>query len=73
MPAMIFENPKHPYTQKLMAAVPVAEPSRRHIRRGVSNDEIKSPIRPADYVVPRHAYDEVAPGNLVQCALSGSE
>ena len=29
----IFENPQHPYTKKLMAAVPIADPARRHLKR----------------------------------------
>ncbi|UDM48743.1 dipeptide ABC transporter ATP-binding protein [Cupriavidus sp. MP-37] len=41
----IFENPQHPYTKKLMAAVPIAAPARRHLRREPLNDEIPSPIR----------------------------
>ncbi|SOZ16726.1 putative oligopeptide ABC transporter, fused atp_binding components [Cupriavidus taiwanensis] len=41
----IFENPQHPYTKKLMAAVPIADPARRHLRREPLNDEIPSPIR----------------------------
>jgi glutathione transport system ATP-binding protein len=41
----IFENPQHPYTKKLMAAVPIADPSRRHLRREPLSDEIPSPIR----------------------------
>ncbi|WLD99913.1 ABC transporter ATP-binding protein [Agrobacterium leguminum] len=64
--AAIFENPQHPYTQKLIAAVPVADPDRRTARRGVSNDEIKSPVRPVDFVVPQRQYVEVSPGHFVQ-------
>jgi len=41
----IFENPQHPYTRKLMAAVPIADPSRRHLDRKLLSGEIPSPIR----------------------------
>jgi glutathione transport system ATP-binding protein len=41
----IFENPQHPYTRRLMAAVPVADPARRHLRRELLEGEIPSPIR----------------------------
>ncbi|UHC16553.1 dipeptide ABC transporter ATP-binding protein [Methylobacterium currus] len=42
----IFENPQHPYTKKLMAAVPVADPARRHATpRGLLTGEIPSPVR----------------------------
>ena len=29
----VFESPQHPYTKKLMGAVPVADPARRHAKR----------------------------------------
>jgi len=43
-----------------------ADPERRDTKRGVSNDEIKSPIRPPDYVPPVRRYKEAQPGHFVQ-------
>jgi peptide/nickel transport system ATP-binding protein len=64
--AAIIENPQHPYTKKLIAAVPALDPARRSVRRGVSNDEAPSSLRPAGYAPQSRAYSEVAPGHLVQ-------
>jgi len=40
----VFETPHHPYTQKLLAAVPVAEPG-RHKNLSLIEGEIPSPMR----------------------------
>jgi len=64
--AALFGNPQHPYTKKLMAAVPVPDPSRRGTRRDVANDEIRSPVRAPDYQPPVRHYREVSPGHVVQ-------
>nr|WP_210327775.1 ABC transporter ATP-binding protein [Mesorhizobium silamurunense] len=61
----IFQNPQHPYTKRLLAAVPIADPARRLQKRLVSNDEIMSPVRPADYVPPVRQYRDVSPGHAV--------
>jgi peptide/nickel transport system ATP-binding protein len=64
--AAVFDNPQHPYTKKLMSAVPVPDPSRRGIRRGISNDELKSPVRAMGYEPPKREYREVSAGHMVQ-------
>ncbi|MFN4205793.1 MAG: dipeptide ABC transporter ATP-binding protein [Agrobacterium albertimagni] len=62
----VFDNPQHPYTKKLMAAVPVPDPARRKLKRNLSTDEIKSPIRPVGFQPPARQYREVSEGHLVQ-------
>ncbi len=61
----IFGNPQHPYTKRLLAAVPIADPTRRHEKTPPSNDEIKSPVRAPDYVPPVRQFREVSPGHAV--------
>ncbi len=64
--AQVFENPQHPYTKKLMAAVPIADPTRRHARRNVASDELKSPLRAPDYVPEARRYQQIAEDHFVQ-------
>jgi len=64
--AAIFSNPVHPYTRRLIEAVPVPDPSRRRDRHKIADSEIRSPVRAGDYVVPTRTYREVSPGHLVQ-------
>ncbi|WP_235610772.1 dipeptide ABC transporter ATP-binding protein [Bordetella sp. H567] len=61
----IFENPQHAYTKKLMAAVPIADPARRHLKRALLTEEIPSPIRkPGDEPVVAPLVN-VGPGHFV--------
>jgi peptide/nickel transport system ATP-binding protein len=64
--AAIIENPQHPYTKRLMAAVPVPDASRRALRRGLSTTEVPSPVHDASYVPVPRLYREVGPGHVVQ-------
>jgi peptide/nickel transport system ATP-binding protein len=63
--AAVFGNPQHAYTKKLMSAVPVPDPDRRRETRIAAADELKSQIRPADYVAPMRDYRVVSDGHLV--------
>ncbi|MND61145.1 Glutathione import ATP-binding protein GsiA [compost metagenome] len=66
--AAIFDNPQHAYTQRLISAVPIPDPSRRGQTPPPLTEEIKSPVRPFDYLAPKRTYREVSPGHLVQDA-----
>jgi len=61
----IFERPQHPYTKKLLSAVPVADPKQRRKERRLMVDEIPSPVKPLSYTPELVSYDEVSPGHFV--------
>ncbi len=78
----LFATPQHPYTEALLAAVPVADPRKRRPRRIIQGD-VPSPIRPPPgcHFHTRCPYAEarcrevapplkqVAPGHSVACHL----
>ena len=64
----VINNPAHPYTRKLMAAVPVPDPERRAMRRGLTLTEIASPLRPVGFVPPVRQWRDLGGGHLVMDA-----
>jgi oligopeptide/dipeptide ABC transporter ATP-binding protein len=78
----IFTRPQHPYTEALMSAVPVPDPSIKRKKRVVQGD-VPSPVNPpagchfhtrCPYAVARCKIEvpllrEIAPGHHVSCHL----
>ncbi|SIS51345.1 dipeptide ABC transporter ATP-binding protein [Paracoccus saliphilus] len=61
----VFENPQHPYTRRLLSAVPIASPARRDRNRPLIEGEIPSPVRaPGDMPVVEPLV-QVEPGHFV--------
>jgi len=81
--AELFDNPHHPYTQALLASVPLADPRKKRLQPLVDGD-VPSPVNPPSgcafhtrcrYAMPqckieRPALRETAPGHQVACLLN---
>ncbi len=61
----VFENPQHPYTRKLMSAVPVADPAHRHAQRVLLSDDMPSNIRKRGESMQRVQLQNVGPGGTL--------
>ena len=60
----IFENPQHPYTKRLLDAVPIADPRQRR-ERPLLTGEIPSPVWGPGEAPERVTLTEVEPGHFV--------
>ena len=61
----VLGNPRHPYTQKLISAVPIADPAERRARDALLSDEIATTVRPLGYEPEPRRMLEVAPEHFV--------
>jgi glutathione transport system ATP-binding protein len=61
----VFERPTHPYTRKLLAAVPVADPAKRRTDNTLTTTEIPSPVRKVGDEPPIVPLKEIGPGHFV--------
>ncbi|WP_424986912.1 dipeptide ABC transporter ATP-binding protein [Microbulbifer sp. S227A] len=61
----VLANPRHPYTRKLIEAVPVPDPAVRGRRRSLITDELRSPVRPLGWEPPRREMSRVGPDHFV--------
>jgi peptide/nickel transport system ATP-binding protein len=61
----IFGQPRHPYTKRLIEAVPVPDPTRRRARFARLDTEIPSAVRRIGEAPRRLALRDVGGGHLV--------
>jgi len=64
--AAVLDNPQHPYTKRLIQAVIIPDPKRRHVRRDLPLHELQTPIRPLDFKPPIRRFHEVSLGHQVR-------
>ena len=64
--SQVFENPQHPYTKKLMKAVPIADPKLRKKEFNLMTDEIPSLIKPNGYEPEKINLIKVEEGHFIK-------
>ena len=62
--AAVFENPRHDYTRRLLAAVPIADPRRRRGARVRLTGEVPSPVRALDFTPELVELKDVGDGHF---------
>ena len=60
----VFETPMHPYTQRLISAVPIADPTQER-RTALIEGEIPNPVRRVGDEPPILAHEEITSGHFI--------
>ena len=63
--AQIFGNPQHPYTRRLIEAVPIPDPRQKRATTARSTSEVPSPLHPAGHQPVRVILRDIGAGHLV--------
>jgi peptide/nickel transport system ATP-binding protein len=68
----VLNNPSHPYTRKLLSAVPVPDPMRRKQRASLSVEELPSPIRAVRWSAPETMLSKIGRDHFVRIPVEKS-
>ena len=63
--AAVLYDPRHPFTQALLRAVPIADPAQRNVEKELNFRPVPSPIYPKGHAPAPCIYEQVAPGHRV--------
>jgi peptide/nickel transport system ATP-binding protein len=63
--AQVFENPRYPYTRRLLDSVPTPDPSRRRASIVPVDAEVPLSIHPVGYISERQRLRDIGSGHLV--------
>lgn len=64
----VIANPVHPYTQRLLSAIPITHPAQRGQRpiSVVERDKSRSPLKPLGYTPPQAHWARAAAGHYIR-------